>query len=72
VKAAFLLVLLSVTVLASSAVNCTYLQDQSECQYSAQKHWREVSDRTDAVEGVLKRVVLRNAATSGAKPTSSP
>src|SRR5439155_6873698 len=61
VKGVCLLVLLSVTAFASSAVNCTYLQDPSEFQYSAQKHWREVSDRTDTVEGVLKRVVAHNA-----------
>ena len=68
-KGVCLLVLLSVTAFASSAVNCTYLQDPSEFQYSAQKHWREVSDRTDTVEGVLKRVVAHNAAApDGAKP----
>ena len=67
-KAACLLLLLSVTALASSAVDCTYLQNPSHFQYSAHDHWREVSDRTDGVRRTLQPVVNRSAVSADAAP----
>ena len=63
-----LIVLLSLTVLGSSAVNCTYLQNPSEFLYSAHAHWNAVSERTDNVQRALQPVVTRSAASADAPP----
>jgi hypothetical protein len=59
----FLSALFSTTVLASSAINCTYLQNPSQFQYSAQQHWREVSERAENIGHALQPVLALNAAT---------
>src|SRR5262249_839505 len=53
VKSVYLLLLLAATALASSSVNCSYLENPSQFEYSPTKHWRIVSERTDEVGGHL-------------------
>jgi Protein of unknown function (DUF1553)/Protein of unknown function (DUF1549) len=64
VKGVCLIMLLSITALGASAVNCTYLQNPSDFQYSALNHWRGISERTDNLQRVLQPVVIRSAASA--------
>jgi hypothetical protein len=64
VKAVFVFVLITLTAFGPDAVNCTYLQNPSEFQYSAQKHWRDISERTDTVGNTLQSAGRLTAATA--------
>ena len=62
-----LVVLLAISALGSNDVNCTYLSDPSEFQYSKQKHWQEISDRTNRVAFAMSPDATR-AATADRTP----
>src|SRR5688572_24986822 len=60
--------MLAVTALASSSINCSYLENPSEFEESPEKQWRFVSDRTDQVRGGLVSAATRLAVSSELPP----
>ena len=58
-KSAYLILMLAVSVLGSSAVNCSYLENPAEFEYSPLKHWRVVSERADTLGRTLLPVTSR-------------
>jgi Protein of unknown function (DUF1553)/Protein of unknown function (DUF1549) len=63
-RSVFLIFVLAMSVLGSSSVNCTYLADPAEFEYHPNKHWRDVSERTDNLGRTLNPTAARMAATS--------
>jgi len=59
---------LVIAALETGSINCTYLDNPSEFQYSELKHWRDVSQRTGNVAITLKPRVALYAATADAPP----
>src|SRR5688572_9205491 len=49
---------------AVSSTDCTFLNDPSEFQYSRERHWRDVTDRTNTVGRGLQPMVSRSALNS--------
>lgn len=49
---------------AVTAADCTFLSDPLQFQYSRERHWRDISDRTDTVGGGLRPIVSRYAVNS--------
>jgi len=68
VKALCLIAVLAVTALASSSINCSYLENPSEFEESPENQWRFVSDRTDQVRGGLVSAATRAAVSSELPP----
>jgi hypothetical protein len=68
VKGVYLILLLAMTALGSGAVDCSYLANPSEFEYSAKTHWRDVSQRTDTLERTLKPMVTALATASNVAP----
>jgi hypothetical protein len=71
VKGVFVFVLIALTAFGPDAFNCTYLQNPSEFQYSALKHWRDISERTDGVDNALQIAGRLTAATAD-RPAPTP
>jgi len=66
VKSVSLILLAALTALGPGAVNCSYLEAPEEFAYSARKHWRDVSDRTENLGRSLQPMVSRLGATNTA------
>jgi hypothetical protein len=69
VKSVSLLVLLAVSALGPGSINCTYLDDPSEFEYSADRHWRDVTARTDDIGRSQQAGRVQMAATGDRAPT---
>jgi hypothetical protein len=57
VKGVFLILLLAATLLGSGSVNCSYLENPAEFEYSSLNHWNEISRHTDRLGLTLQRAV---------------
>ena len=67
-KGVWLIALGVLTALGSDSVNCTYLDNPSEFQFSEQKNWRDISERTGNVAVATKPFVTRYNATADRPP----
>ena len=56
-KGVFLILLLAATLLGSGSVNCSYLENPAEFEYSSLNHWNEISRHTDRLGLTLQRAV---------------